>query len=259
MKRASKIIVFLLIIALIVVPLAACQGLQGPQGDPGPTGPQGPQGDMGPRGPQGQPGPAGPAGPAGTEPGPQGPVGPAGATGPQGIAGASGPQISTTWANIVVADEPPYLPYTMEDEIGELTINDVTVRDYDFQTIFPVQACWVRVKGSGFNPGEVVVLTICENDTVLDLYVYSYILDHSEALTNIPNYITANDCGAFEVFTYIPNLWPEVVSGSIAVVHTSMKAYVDGLKQASWPLEVWYGKVFNYALYYHLLNINGDA
>ncbi len=251
MKRASKIIVFLLVIALIVVPLAACQGPQGPQGEPGATGAQGPQGERGPRGPQGQPGPAGPAGPAGEEPGPAGLVGPAGPQGPQGIAGQPGPQISTTWANIAYQ-----VGYYM-GEVGEFTINDVVVRNYDYEFTFPTGPCWVRIKGSGFNPGDVVVLTICENDTVLDLYSYDYLYDHSGELTNIPDYIVANDCGAFEVFTFMPNIWPQVSAGeSDIVAHTSLKAYVGGVLQASWPLEVWKNNYFRYSLYYFLLNID---
>jgi hypothetical protein len=251
MKRASKIIVFLVVIALLLVPLTACQGPKGPQGDPGATGAQGPQGDMGPRGPRGEQGPVGLAGPAGEGTGAQGPAGPAGATGSQGPAGEPGepgPQISATWANIAYQ-----VGYYMGD-VSVFTINDVVVRDYDYETTFPTGPCWVRIKGSGFEPGEVVVLTICENDTVLDLYTYSYMYDHSGELTNIPNYITANDCGAFEVFTFMPNIWPQVASGDDILVHTSLKAYVGGLKQASWPLEVWNNDDFNGDLYDFLLD-----
>jgi len=56
MKKAGKIIAFLIIIALIVVPLAACAAGQGPTGPQGPQGPPGPQGEPGPRGAPGKSG-----------------------------------------------------------------------------------------------------------------------------------------------------------------------------------------------------------
>jgi hypothetical protein len=61
MKKAGKVLAFLIIIALIVVPLAACTG---PQGPIGPQGPQGPQGPAGPEGPPGREGKQGPLGAA---------------------------------------------------------------------------------------------------------------------------------------------------------------------------------------------------
>jgi len=98
MKKAGKIIAFLIIISLLLVPLAACNGegeeestevvlqlLQGPQGEQGPPGPQGPQGPQGPMGPQGAPGPTGPQGP-------QGPIGPRGPQGAKGDQGDQGPK-----------------------------------------------------------------------------------------------------------------------------------------------------------------------
>lgn len=83
MQKVVKLIVFLLIISLILVPLAACQGDRGPQG------PQGPAGPAGPAGPQG---PAGPPGRTGGAQGPQGEQGPAGPVGPQGPHGERGPR-----------------------------------------------------------------------------------------------------------------------------------------------------------------------
>jgi hypothetical protein len=71
MKKAGKIIAFLIIIALILVPLTACPGTQGPQG---PAGPAGPQGEKGERGPMGPPGENGLRGLRGQE-GPPGPPG----------------------------------------------------------------------------------------------------------------------------------------------------------------------------------------
>ena len=72
MKKAGKLIAFLIIIALIVVPLAACTGPAGPAGTPGPMGPQGPRGVPGAQGPPGSEGEPGLRGPAG----PEGPPGP---------------------------------------------------------------------------------------------------------------------------------------------------------------------------------------
>lgn len=69
MKKAGKLVAFLVIITLILVPLAACAEGQGP------TGPQGP---AGPAGSQGSPGKPGPPGKAGGPEGPEGPEGPAG-------------------------------------------------------------------------------------------------------------------------------------------------------------------------------------
>ncbi len=74
MKNAGKIIAFLIIIALIVIPLTACPGTQGPVGPQGPQGPQGEKGARGPIGPAGDQGPRGPQGPQG-DPGPRGPEG----------------------------------------------------------------------------------------------------------------------------------------------------------------------------------------
>jgi hypothetical protein len=268
MKRASKLIVFLVMIALILVPLVAC-GPQGTKGDTGPTGPVGPQGETGPAGPPGrtgEPGPMGPAGEGTEAQGPTGPAGPAGPAGAQGEPGEQGPQIAATWADIFwdVMSE----VYNINGVIGPFDIVDITVYDYDLSDPFgchPQEACWVRIKGSGFEPGEVVVLTICENDTVLDLYVYDY--ESYEAcyalpgsascvLTDITDFITADDCGAFEVFSYMPNIWPGLVGeGTTVVVHTSVKAYVNGVMRASWPLDVWNDEVeaFSWDFYDWLL------
>ncbi len=261
MKRASKIIVFLVMIALILVLLAACQGPRGPQGETGPVGPTGPIGDTGPQGPPGRAGETGPQGDPGLA-GPAGPQGEVGPVGEQGLPGDQGPQIAATWANIWWDDQ-AYMYLLIDRVIGPFDIVDVTVRDYDFsepQTgIHPSWACWVRIKGSGFNPGEMVVLTICESDTVLNLYSYDYNIDDGY-LTDIADLITADECGAFEVFTYMPNIWPELVTdqeGYAVVEHTAVKAYVDGVLQASWPLDVWNDAIgaFDWDIYYYLLDI----
>ena len=253
MKRASKIIVFLLVIALILIPLTACELTAGPQGEPGPQGAAGPQGGAGPPGPPGRTGEVGPQGPQGLAgpPGPQGSVGPQGPQGPQGGPGVEGPQIVATWA-YVDEDQGAYSlqgPYS-----GPFAVTDVTVWAYGVEVApLPYGPAWVRIKGSGFNPGATVVLTICESDTVLDLYTADYYTGNGIPLDDIPDYITANECGAFEIFTYMPNIWPEVVSGSLKVVHTSVKAYVSGVLMASWALEVWYVSSFDWASFYHLM------
>ena len=94
MKKAGKIIAFLIIIALLLVPLAACAGGQGPTGPQGPAGPAGAQGEPGNQGPPGKAGgPAGPEGPEGPEgdPGEEGPAGEEGPRGPRGLTGSPGP------------------------------------------------------------------------------------------------------------------------------------------------------------------------
>jgi len=243
MKQAVKVVVFLVIISLVLVPLAACdgevdlteieipaglQGPPGPQGDPGPPGVPGPQG---PAGPQGEPGLAGPAGSEGAQ-GERGLRGPAGPMGPPGPPGEQGPQIAATW--LLVMD-----PYYNCNHLAPYTIVDTAVYNYSspppgFITYpFPWGPCWVRIKGSGFDPGAVVELTICESDTVLDLYNL-----WSGTLNDSPDYIVANDCGAFEVFSYMPYI-SELLDPEGGAVHTSVKAYVDASLQASWPLNVW--------------------
>jgi hypothetical protein len=135
MKKSAKIFCFLVIIALLLVPLTACPGQQGPQGPPGPAGPQGEKGE---RGPIGQPGETGPAGPAG-------PAGPEGDEGPQGEQGEQGPPGPN--AAIVAVDISS--GYT----IGFI---ETSAASYD-----------IYVCGSNFDPDDYVNLTICANDTVL--------------------------------------------------------------------------------------------
>ena len=68
----------------------------------------------------------------------------------------------------------------------------------------------IRIKGAGFNPGEVIRITICEDDTFL-----------VEAV--------ANECGAFEVFATVPVLRLGVVS---------IKAWVSEVIEAVWPVNI---------------------
>jgi hypothetical protein len=133
MKKAGKIIAFLIIIALIIVPLTACPGQQGEQGPQGPAGPQGEKGERGPMGPPGETGARGPVGPAG----PEGPRGPAG----------SGADVPLD-AQIVVCYD-----------------------DWDSYYGYGYAACcevetgtWVAVLGSCFPPNECVVVTFCDEN-----------------------------------------------------------------------------------------------
>jgi hypothetical protein len=81
----------------------------------------------------------------------------------------------------------------------------------------------VRIKGAGFLPGEVVVLTVCEQNTVLAV-------------------VTANSCGAFQTYGILPS---DLAVGSVI----SVNAWVDlndngiletanGEFQACWPLDI---------------------
>jgi hypothetical protein len=144
MKKAGKIIAFLIIIALIIVPLTACPGQQGPQGPAGPAGPQGEKGERGPMGPPGESGLRGPAGPEGP-PGPEGPEGPAGPAG--------------TTADIVV-----YRWYEYDYPFGYAT-TEIPFNDIDWEDI--------GISGSCFPPNEDVTITICDEHYVI-----------AEALTN---------------------------------------------------------------------------
>ena len=130
MKKAGKIIAFLIIIALIVVPLTACPGQQGAQGPPGPAGEQGPAGSPGEQGPAGLTGPTGP----------EGPEGPKGDKGDPGEQGPPGPD-----ARIVVTDNSGPICYIW-----------TTAATYP-----------VKVYGSHFDPDDIVNLTICDDDEIL--------------------------------------------------------------------------------------------
>ena len=77
----------------------------------------------------------------------------------------------------------------------------------------------IRIKGAGFNPGDVVLITICVDDTVL-----------TEAL--------ANDCGAFEVFATVPGLPLGVVSIKAWVDLNGNGVYEKGELQAVWPVNI---------------------
>ena len=130
MKILGKTLALLLVLALVIVPIAGCQGEQGPQGPAGSAGPAGPQGEQGPEGEQG----------------PQGEQGPEGEQGPAGPAGPPR-QIVVTWS--------PLDPYIFFGPMSALT----TVEVYPEQQI--------RIKGSGWEPDQEITLTICEDDYLL--------------------------------------------------------------------------------------------
>ncbi len=193
MKLAGKIIIALAVLALILVPLAACQGPQGPTGPTGSQGLQGPQGDQGPKGPSasgvGEPGPTGPEGPAGPqgEPGPAGPQGPAGPTGPAGPMGPPGPQGEVgPIAQIIVClttEEPipwaDHLPAINETYIIYVVAQELFI---DFEDLV--------IMGAGFDPGEEVTITICDANCVWAT-------------------ATADACGAFAVELDLTELNPD--------------------------------------------------
>jgi hypothetical protein len=189
MGRLGKIFIILAVLALVLVPVLGCVGPQGEKGEAGPQGPAGPSGPMGPPGPpgaQGLRGPAGSRGMRGPE-GPEGPQGPAGPQGPEGPQGLAGPPRQIV-ASVTV---PHYAP-----------VLDVS------------RLCDIGIHGSGFDPGQVIVLTICETDKYL-----------GEA--------EANDCGAFYVDVTIPVDCP--------LGPASVKAWSDGIGgvlEATWPLYI---------------------
>ena len=90
MKIGGKIIIALAILALLMVPLAACEGM-GEKGDKGTTGATGATGATGPAGATGARGPAGSPG----EPGADGTPGTAGAPGSMWYTGSGIPAAGT--------------------------------------------------------------------------------------------------------------------------------------------------------------------
>ena len=222
MKRAGKIIAFLIIVALIVVPLTACPGPQGPSGPAGPAGSQGEKGERGPMGPPGESGIRGMVGPEG----PAGPAGPAGAAGASGSAATIVVNSLYWWSSstygygYATSAVPLYFGYDVGDEDW-----------YAYASL--------SVAGSCFPEGEDVTITVCDEAWVL-------------------NEIEANDCGAFygyfDVDTYY-GYWPTYAyaewngsgwdyyyDGDSVSIRAWVDAeivggkVVDGELLASWPL-----------------------
>jgi hypothetical protein len=205
MGRLGKIFIILAVLALVLVPVLGCVGPQGEEGPAGPAGPAGPRGPMGSPGSPGAQGPRGPAGPRGMR-GPEGPEGPQGPAGPQGSQGPQGPQ----------GPEGPQGPAGPPRQIV------VIGYDYVVQSLLVIfevyQSGPITIKGSGFDPGQVIVLTICETD--------KYLVETE-----------ANDCGAFEVEATIP--W------DCPLGPASVKAWsggVGGVLEATWPLDILEGE-----------------
>jgi hypothetical protein len=203
MKKAGKILAFLIIIALIVMPLAACAGTAGVQGP------------MGPRGTQGPAGPEGPAGPPGSE----GDTGPAGATGPAGTPGAPGAPGGVR--QIVVAAH-----YELSDGDGMY---------YACPTIINVyEGAFVIVSGSCFDLSKEVEITICGK--------HWFWVDEDEEYTGYVKGVWIDkDCGAFAVSCWLPDgEWFYDYFGDTEDRYwtVGVKAEVDGVIQASWPLLV---------------------
>ena len=84
----------------------------------------------------------------------------------------------------------------------------------------------VILKGSGFYPGAVITITICDENRIWE------------------DYIIVNECGAFEVLTTVP-AW--VTTGQAVSVRAwkvdddgrNEPGYVnEGVLQATWPLDI---------------------
>jgi hypothetical protein len=77
----------------------------------------------------------------------------------------------------------------------------------------------IRIKGACFDPDEEVIIAICEHDIIL-----------TEAV--------ANDCGAFEVYAFLPGVT------TLGYGPVSVKAWTDTdgdgyyELQACWPLDI---------------------
>ncbi len=183
MKKTNRLISLAAVILLLVVPVVGCAGAAGP---PGPQGPAGPQGSSGAPGPQG---PVGPQGPEGEE-------GPPGEQGPQGVPGPTR-QIVVTW------DLHDWGPFSYLATVEVMPEQDV------------------RIKGAGFDRGDIITISICKNDLV---WVEE---------------ITANSCGAFEEYTTVP----DISLGTVTVrawldADIDGDEVVDGDLQACWPLNI---------------------
>jgi 3D (Asp-Asp-Asp) domain-containing protein len=211
MKKAGKIIAFLIIIALIVVPLTACPGPQGPAGPAGATGAQGEKGERGPMGPPGEAGARGPVGPEG----PEGPAGPAGAAG--------------GGADIVVNSLYWWSESTWGYGYAICSVPLWYYYDGYYDDWFAYAS--LTVTGACFEPGARVYIAICDEDNILPMY--GYIEGEGWYLND---YVVANDCGGFIAQFYIDTYYGywEVGPGEDRTV--SVQAWVDGEMVANYPL-----------------------
>lgn len=226
MRRIGKLVAFLIIIALIVVPLTACPG---PPSQVGPAGPAGPQGEKGERGPRGAPGDPGPAGIRGPE-GPEGPAGPAGPQGP-----AAGPQLVVALASLDITTD---VDTTVSGDTDALVVTGGTY-DPGLGTIVGGTQENATVSGTGSGTGTATLdqgLVTIRADVGDPVEIYGACFPEGTLVIKVCGevwvYTMVSDnrdvCGAFSATATVPAL-----TGS-----WSVKAYVDGELQACWPLYI---------------------
>ena len=137
-KGRARALFVLLTLALLAAFVVACKGGDGPAGATGPTGPAGPTGAAGSAGPAGPAGPVGPAGPTGVkgDPGQAGSTGQVGARGPVGPAGKDGGLAGVVFVYDAAGG---YAAGLVDKKTGQTTVD---------------------IAGAGFEPAEVITLTI---------------------------------------------------------------------------------------------------
>lgn len=231
MKTLGKVFIMLTVVALLVVPLAACDQLTDEEiaelkvelkGEQGPEGLEGPGGPAGPEGPEGSAGPEGAIGSTGSTgaTGPAGPAGPEGAKGSRGSKGSTGPQGTTgPVAQLVVWNE---LGFGFNGDGGTL-VPTTLIFDPELQPLF--------ISGAGFPPNELVAITIGDQDCLW-------------------TEVETNDSGAFVVFEiYLDDMDGECLDYLYEYFHddvVSVGAWVnavvddghvvDGELWAKWPV-----------------------
>jgi hypothetical protein len=90
----------------------------------------------------------------------------------------------------------------------------------------------LTISGACFEPGDDVEITVCEDDTALELYYWDedaqeFVYDDS---------IEANDCGAFFAQFYIDTYYGYWTVSPDEDRTVSVKAWVDGDLMANCPL-----------------------
>lgn len=195
---------------LLISGCQGAQGIPGPKGDPGPSGSPPSKDELiilieevidenidEIRGPAGPPGPQGPAG----EPGPVGEQGPPGTIEPTEQA-VSLPQIVVTW------DTEEYAAWGRH-YYGYFAITAVSPKQN------------IRIMGAGFEPGNILTISIGQDNLIL------------------AEEVIANEYGMFEVYANVPSIGLGLVS-----VRTWLNAVVseekvtNGDVVACWPLNV---------------------
>jgi hypothetical protein len=136
-------------------------------------------------------------------------------------------------------------------------------------TVLVYEGVWLMIKGSGFEPGQHITLTICEQDYLMDLYEINLFTWNRYLASGVPpelpwqgrrfwfdqvytpietrpvDYVVANECGAFEVFTYVPDI-DYGLDAEVYKVPVSIKAWDYDARelQATWPVDVVYEDMF---------------